>query len=289
MSDLIVNNTPLETHYIHGVPILVKREDLCSPEPGPSFSKMRGVVEHIKNLPPTVRMIGVLDTYHSKAGWAVAYACRALGKDCVDFWPRFKADEYRGGLPPRKQQYHASNLGAVLVDLQAGRSAVLYHQAKKQLREFSADSYMMPNALKLAESIWANAAEAERTAPMLPEEGGTLIISISSGTVAAGVLTGFMKAGILNRWGVILHMGYSRSQEAARSYLCKVGTIPDATKIKFIDEGYGYKDAVRDGLGTQYPFPINPYYDAKAWNWLHNPQVLSKLHQQPILFWNIGA
>ncbi len=54
--------------------------------PGPSFSKIRGVVAHIKNRPESV--IGVLDTYHSKAGHAVAYVCNHLGRQCVDFWPR---------------------------------------------------------------------------------------------------------------------------------------------------------------------------------------------------------
>lgn len=38
---MIVDNTPLETHHTHGVQVLVKREDLCAPFPGPSFSKMR--------------------------------------------------------------------------------------------------------------------------------------------------------------------------------------------------------------------------------------------------------
>jgi len=128
---MIVNNTPLETHELNGVPILVKREDLCCPFPGPSFSKIRGVVAHIKNRPESV--IGVLDTYHSKAGWAVAYVCRELGKQCVDFWPRFKADNYTGGPAPRFQQQQAAELGATLVDLQAGRSAILYHTARKHV------------------------------------------------------------------------------------------------------------------------------------------------------------
>jgi hypothetical protein len=285
---LLVNNTPLETYHIHGVPILVKREDLCSPEPGPSFSKMRGVVEHIKNLPPGVHTIGVLDTYHSKAGWAVSYVCQALGKHCINFWPRFKADDYQGGTPPRKQQQRADSLGATMVDLQAGRSAVLYHQAKKQLFAHDPTAYMMPNALKLRESILANAAEAERTAPLLPY-GGTVLVSISSGTVAAGVLAGFAKASILDRWDIILHMGYSRSQAATRAYIEQMSGIDPGKRVHFVDEGYGYKDVARDRGTINYPFPCNPHYDAKLWSWLHVNQNLAPLHKKPILMWNIGA
>jgi threonine dehydratase len=87
---VVLTNTPLELYNVQGVPVLVKREDLCAPPPGPSFSKVRGVMAHLLTSPEGV--IGVLDTYHSKAGQAVAWACRELGKSCVDFWPYYKAE-----------------------------------------------------------------------------------------------------------------------------------------------------------------------------------------------------
>ena len=200
---MLFDNTPVEIHNIGGVPIHVKREDLCSPFPGPSFSKMRGVVAHIKSRPEPV--IGVLDTLHSKAGWCVSYVCSKLGKKCVNYWPKYKADAFKSGnsIFPRIQQQQSALLGATLVDFPAGRSAILYHSAKRHLREnFGADGYLMPNALKLPESITENAAEAYRTAVdqdpsgtwsgELPERGA-LVISISSGTVAAGVLKGLWR------------------------------------------------------------------------------------------------
>jgi len=278
---MIVNNTPVETYELNGVPILVKREDLCCPFPGPSFSKIRGVAAHIKNRPESV--IGVLDTYHSKAGWAVAYVCRELGKQCVDYWPRFKKDP-PGDLPPRFQQQQAAELGATLVDLPAGRSAILYHQARKHLAANYPGSYLMPNALKLPESITENAAEAVRTAPHLPGSG-TLVISISSGTVAAGVLKGFEEAGLLRNYNVILHMGYSRSQDAAREYIERAAGVSLGERVRFVDEGYGYADAAR---GVTAPFPCNPFYDLKAWKWLSDPANLEPLVGRPIVFWNIG-
>jgi len=277
---MIVNNTPVETYELNGVPILVKREDLCCPFPGPSFSKIRGVVAHIKNRPESV--IGVLDTYHSKAGWAVAYVCRELGKQCVDFWPRFKRDGDADA--PRVQQQRARQLGATLVDLPAGRSAILYHKAKKHLAANYPGSYLMPNALKLPESVTENAAEAVRTAPHLPGSG-TLVISISSGTVAAGVLKGFEEAGLLRNYNVVLHMGYSRSQDAAREYIEKAAGVSLGERVRFVDEGYGYADAAR---GVTAPFPCNPFYDLKAWKWLSDPLNLASVRQRPIVFWNIG-
>ncbi len=277
---MIINNTPLETHELKGVPIIVKREDLCCPFPGPSFSKIRGVVAHIKNRSESV--IGCLDTLHSKAGWAVAYVCKHLGKKAVNYWPRFKRD---GDMDtPRVQQQNARRLGADLVDFPAGRSAILYHKAKKHLQENYPDSYLMPNALKLPEAITENAAEAIRTAPLLPPSG-TLIISISSGTVAAGVLKGFAEAGLLHHYDVILHMGYSRSQDAVRRYIEQAAGVTLGHRVKFIDEGYKYGDAAR---WVKAPFPCNEFYDLKAWKWLSEPWNFAVV-SRPIVFWNIGS
>lgn len=293
---MIFNDTPVETHTLpSGFKILVKREDLSSPEPGPMFSKIRGVAAHIRARPEPV--IGVLDTLHSKAGWCVSYVCQQLGKQAVNYWPRYKADPTDQQFP-REQQRRAFDLGAKMVTLQAGRSAILYHSAKKHLRtHFGPDAYLMPNALKLAESITENAAESARTAlaiqagtssPVLPDEG-TLVISISSGTVAAGVLQGFKVAGILDNYDVVLHMGYSRSIEACRSYMESVSGL-DLSRVRFVDEGYGYADKVSWHGPVAPEFPCNPYYDGKAWAWLQKKDAHASLNwDKPVVFWSIGA
>jgi len=277
---LLVDNTPVEMH--HG--IFVKREDLCCPYPGPSFSKMRGVVAHMQNRPESV--IGVLDTFHSKAGWAVAWSGRELGKQVVDFWPRYKAD---GDTPlPRYQQQQAQALGAIPVELKAGRSAILFHQAKKHMLANYPGSYVMPNALKLPESITENAAEAVRTIQSgAIHNYGTLVLSISSGTVASGVIKGFRDAGVLNRFDVVLHMGYSRSQAAVAKYMSGMAGFDIAENcrsLRMVDEGYDYADKVPNGA---IPFPCNPHYDAKAWQWLENNREQLRPNS-PTLMWNIG-
>lgn len=279
-SGLLVDETPLEVHQLNGHPILVKREDLCAPDPGPSFSKLRGVVMHIaKRIEP---VIGVLDTYHSKAGWAVAYTCRALGKECYDYWPRYTADPEN---VLRRQQEVAREMGAKLVALKAGRSAILYHTAKNDLKQrFGAHgAYLMPNALKLPESVTENAAEFERTARWLPKEG-TLVISISSGTVASGVLKGMAGAGL--DYDVVLHAGYGRSIEATQAYISEMSGVRWRSNWRIVDEGYSYSDAARPGEPA--PFPANPFYDLKAWRWLAQPGILDTLNS-PVIFWNIGA
>ena len=280
--------TPVKKYELRGVPVWVKREDLCCPKPGPSFSKVRGVLAHIQKRPE--QTIGVLDTRHSKAGWGVSYVCQKLGRKVINFWPRYKADP-KTGLP-RKPQRMAKKLGAQMVALKAGRSAILYHEARKQLAELEPDSYLMPNALKLAESVQENAKEVRRT--ILPTGFRTVVISISSGTIAAGVLRG-LKLSDHYDYVAVLHMGYSRSKKSVQKYVEDASGFAweqkglglacglDA-KVELVDENYSYSDTARKGVKC--PFPCNPYYDLKAWRWLD--RNIKKV-PGPVVFWNIGA
>ncbi len=264
---MLTDNTPIERHADN---VWVKREDLCSPDPGPGFAKIRGVLAHIRSRPES--LIGVLDTFHSKAGWAVTYCCRALSKNTLNFYPHYKADE---GQNLRRQQALAYHMGAELRALRAGRSAVLYHDAKRQTT--ARGGYMMPNALKLPETVEECRAEVVRTGRVVLERFDCLVLSVSSGTIAAGVLLGFQDLGLAPN--VVLHLGYDRSEEELRRYMVKHGATL-ATGAKVVNEGFGYKDPAR---GAPAPFPCNPYYDLKAWRWL-------MANRQPgdVLFWNIG-
>lgn len=269
----ILNNTPVEKHIVlKGLyTVWVKREDLCSIDPWPKFSKIRGIVSHISAQQAGV--IGVLDTFHSQGGWAVAAACKYLGKDCINFWPRYKAMK-KGER--RKNQRRSKALGAKLVAFQAGRSAILYHRAKKYMADLKS-SYMMPNALKLPETMRETAYEVHVTDMA---KFDNIVIPISSGTVAAGVLQGLVKKKHYPR--IFIHLGYTRSKKAVRAYLRQNAPGFPQKRIKIIDEGYAYKDQARGSMVP--PFPCNPYYDLKAWQWLLRARPKGRT-----LFWNIGA
>lgn len=275
---MLRNDTPVEDHTsLYG--LLVKREDLSCPPPGPPFSKMRGVLAHIKTRPESV--IGVLDTRHSQAGHAVAYACKALGKGCANFYPDFKAalGEIRG------PQQRSRELGAELFPLTAGRSAVLYHRAKKAC--VAAGAYLMPNALKLEESVNETATEVLRSGDIIAQVQ-TILISASSGTIAAGVLRGLSQMD----WhgNVIIHMGYSRSKEAVLQYMIdKAGDRLKANpgiRIQLYDEGYAYAQEARRGANP--PWPCNVYYDLKAFRWWMLEGWPHYRHNGPALMWNVG-
>ena len=292
--ELVKNFTPVEIHQCGAGDVLVKREDLSSPFPGPQFSKIRGLVPHLEGR--SERVIGILDTFHSKAGWAVSYVCAALGKQAVVFYPRYKGDwqletsqgPQRGGPQTlRTQQVTADSFGAKLVPLTATAGYILEPRAKKLLKEMHPNepSLMLPVGLKMPESVTENAKEAERTVSSLPPLG-SLVISVSSGTVAAGVIKGLTTAERLpDPQHVYLHLGYSRPVEGTRGLRANLSAKAqvDMSEVTFIDEKYSYRDAAPP---IHLDFPCNPYYDRKAAVWI--AANMSKL-PKPILFWSIGA
>jgi hypothetical protein len=282
-AEIVIAGTPWEEYTLDGVPLYVKREDLCCPAPGPSFSKIRGVYRHLSELKRQrgVVPIGVMDTVHSKAGWGVAYICQHLGLPCYDFFPVLKAEGTLEDYHVRTNQRHAGALGAQLMPMQAGMSAVLFNRAKTQLKQMTdGKGYMMPNALKLEESIVETALEvASYTPDDLLYSEGTWLISVSSGTIAAGVLRGLVARDAQPI--VIAHMGYNRSEDTLLEYMLNAsGTHYPFVQI--VNEKYEYKQSVEEDC----PFPCNSFYDLKAWKWLM--QHYAEL-QPPIIFWNVGA
>lgn len=274
---ICVNHTPIED-YCKDFGLFVKREDLCCPG-GPNFSKSRGVYAHIAKRPE--KFIGVLDTSHSQGGWAVARACRALGKQCINFYPVFKGKE--GFLPPVQQT--TRELGAQLLPLKAGRSAVLYHRCRAWMSGHPeippAEAYMMPNALKLEESVAETAAEVGRTFPSRLERSCMpVLVSASSGTIAAGVLRGLVELGWNGQF--LVHLGYSRSQDAVRAYIAKMSTVM-YDRVVVVDEGYSYADEARDGSTP--PFACNRFYDLKAFRWW---MAKGCREYGRALLWNVG-
>jgi hypothetical protein len=266
---MLCSHTPIEDYRkLYG--LWVKREDLSCPPPGPPFSKTRGVYAHLREREE--RVIGVLDTYHSQAGHAVARACQVLEKQCINFYPEFKREP-----GPRAPQWEAVKLGAVLEPLPAGRSAILFHAARRLTERMG--GYMMPNALKLNESVTETAAEVRDT------DFDLVILPVSSGTIAAGVIRGFRERGEGGPT-FILHLGYSRAHGAVLEYV-KTKSEYYGARLVIVDQKYAYRDRAAGVVAP--PFPCNPYYDLKALEWWvhHGRERYARSHSR-ILFWNIG-
>lgn len=270
---MLRSNTPV--YYYKRFNLFVKREDLSCPPPGPPFSKARGVYAWVAKQ--EAKLIGVLDTYHSQAGHAVARACQVLGKQCLNFYPEFKHEP-----GPREPQHRATSLGAVLYPLKAGRSSVLYHTAKKVTE--SEGGVMIPNALKLEESVEETAKEVN-----FDWEGPEKLVLLpsSSGTIAAGVIRGFAaKYGPEACPTFLVHLGYTRSHDEVGRYLASasgLGSRLGDFKWAIIDEGYAYKDKAKPGPVPDWP--CNEFYDLKAFRWL---LANREKYPGPVLLWNVG-
>lgn len=264
-------HTPVETYMVQGKKVYVKREDLCCGEGTPQFSKIRGLEIKMKELKEKCYdTVAVLDSCHSKAGWGTAWLARELAMKCVVFYPS------RKGLPELlgESQINALEFGAKLVPLKAGMQAVLWYQSRKWLAEDKqlGKVHLLPNGLTLEECVKSTEEECK----YVPEEcwNGTVVISVSTGTIARGVANFARKHAY--RTAIIAHMGYTHAEETVQKNVRH-------HHLLCIDEGYQYKDRVNFVA----PFPCNPYYDLKAWKWLNETDL--SLLKEPILFWNIGA
>ena len=277
---MIKSGTPWESYTLGGRAVWVKREDLCCPPPGPSFSKLRGVERTIISalngiLPPT--RVGVVDSVHSKAGWGVAYICRELGIGCDVYYPHLKA-EPDGYVRPFQQR--ARDMGAILHPLPATMSSVLYNQARSHFSSDIPSGLFLPNGLKLSETIAQTANELCLGVPKSSLNVGSVwVVSVSSGTIAAGVALGLERMGFKGL--LVLHMGFSRSAEKLSAY---VRHGAQGIRLDVVDEGYEYADAAKGSA----PFPCNPYYDLKAWMWLKE-NIWLWSSSRLVVFWNIGA
>lgn len=276
---LVRINTPWECYPVAGRPVWVKREDLCA-RVGPPFSKMRGLVAHLRKRPETT--FGVLDSYHSQAGWAVAAACQALDRRAIVFYP-----EMRHEPGWRTSQEEAARMGAEIVPLTAGRSAILWFRARAALAARDPAAHLLPNGLTLDESVAATAGELHaNTPPALLGPAAAWVVSVSSGTIAAGVAGGLTTRRFRGR--LVLHLGYDRSVAQVRAFLAQRAfgdpDFPFPFEILTVNEGYAYRDRVAEPA----PFPCNEYYDRKAWHWIRrDPMALRP--NDPVVMWNIGG
>lgn len=267
----VMVNTPWREYQLSGLPVWVKREDLCTAGDGPAFSKVRGLESYLRRLREDgVKAVGVMDTFHSKAGWGTAWLCHDLGLKCYDFYAKYKDD---AGVRPFQER--ARECGAELVEVpNLGRQAVVSHIMRRRLRELDPQAVMLPNGLTVEDAVWENAQEVVTFTPPALCMRGTWVISVSTGHIARGVAAGLTQ--LMSEVKLIAHMSYSaRSQEKLRETI-------SYSPLFLVDEGFEYRSAAEGSA----PFPCNKFYDLKAWEWLR--RNIHRL-ESPVVFWNIGA
>jgi threonine dehydratase len=283
MLALILNNTPVETYQVGGRDVFVKREDLCCPG-GPTFSKVRGIIDHLTALQKTgVQVVGYCETSISMAGWGIAWACEQLSMTAVIYDPQYV--ETCNTLKRHRTMWAKHN--ATIRSINASMAKVNWYVCKKRLvEEFGPQAVMLPLGLPFEETIQATSQIVIDTLIRLPNIP-SVVINVGSGTICAGLWQGLEVLrhfpvtiyGIMGRTG---NISYKTIIIEKKAHLYTSGLMRSRTKLKLIDPGWEYTDAST----AECPFPCNKFYDLKAWQWLcENINLLT----EPILFWNIGS
>lgn len=291
-------NTPTELVNVGGVNVWVKREDLYSAPVTPPqnqtplidtypppFAKPRGLIPYLASLKKGgAEVVAYMDTTISMAGWALAYYAPSLGLHPVVVYPRHK-DGVRHNVG-----YHADMckaLGAEVLFLQGPtQMGVNWYRARKMVTKRYPKAVLLPQGLPFAETV----QEVAREVKTVPGEawGGTVVIAIGSGTMAAGVITGMMEQGHdQNIIGILVSSGNVwKKQTSIQRKVQGLLKGPWVSRyLVLMDNGWKYEEEVV----TEPPFPCNPHYDRKAWHWLVNHIGNDIGIARPILFWNIGA
>jgi 1-aminocyclopropane-1-carboxylate deaminase/D-cysteine desulfhydrase-like pyridoxal-dependent ACC family enzyme len=260
----------------------VKREDLCGVKGSPTFSKIRGIVTHLKYLKTTgITTVGYTETPISMAGWGVAWACEKLGLTCVIFEPIYK-------IMHEVQAYHREQwikYNAKIIPIKAGMAKVNWYISKKLLNNIYENSVLLPLGLPFEETIQATAEEIKSEKKFL-DGINNVVVNVGSGTILAGLLKGLaelnMNVNLIGVLGRTSNLAKKRKLIFQKANLFEKGLFGQSkVNLILIDPGWQYMDKSE----IECPFECHPYYDLKAWQWL--VENIKVLHGNT-LFWNIG-
>lgn len=271
----ILHNTAIEPYIINGHTIYVKREDLSTRPPLPPLAKLRGANVLLENLHSRgIRLVGGIDTRHSKSGQGIAAICAELGMGCTIGYPE-------NGEGPPEQLRIAQQLGAELYPLRPNYIRILYYQMKRYVEQKG--GYMLPFGIACVESVKAVAEEAKT----VPEDLliGSLVICVGTGTMLAGIILGVKR--LPEIIGISSGISTHHQMKTIRRLLLEANISPLrlselAKKLTLFPPIMPYARI----CNIETPFPSHGNYDKKVWWWLCNNIYSLK---PPILFWNIGA
>ena len=281
----LLKNTPIEVHHINERKVYVKREDLCGVEGSPTFSKIRGIVNHLISLKEKgINIVGYTETSISMAGWGIAWACSQLNMKAVIFDPQYKET-------PELLQYHREQwkkFNAVVIPIPAGMAKVNYYINKNKLyQRYGKKAILLPLGLPFQETINETANQIQEV--LQYHYPDYIIVNVGSGTILSGIWKGLENFPLLlkNKPTLIGVLGRTSNLDKKRQIIAKKAEILDSglfnssIELKLIDPGWQYTEKSE----IKCPFPCHPYYDLKAWEWL--VKNINKLPGE-ILFWNIG-
>lgn len=273
-----IKHTPIEVYTIQNKSIFVKREDLCTKNPAPPFSKVRGLFKFLSNLKKQgYTHVGYSENSISMASWGVSWVCYEIGLNAVIFDQQYKNPTK--ALQKHRQYWNKFN--AKIIPVRPGIQNISFNIGKTYMRKNYKKGYMLPLGLSFDETVQETAKEFIYTINRLERIPKTLILSIGSGTICAGILNTKPNMCVFGITCSVMNENKKERFIAQKAKIITKGMIKQVN-FKIIHGGYEYKEKPK----IIAPFPCNPHYDLKAWEWLYTN--INKI-ETPILFWNIGA
>ena len=156
------------------------------------------------------------------------------------------------------------------------------------------NSEMLPIGMSFPETVDATAAEYIWTLKEYKLQPKNVVLCVGSGTIAAGVARGIAESNLKTKlWGILTRDG---SVPEKLRYMEKLAGFPlssegmlgtfSSTSVTLLSSGFEYTQKSKIVV----PFPCNPYYDAKAWEWLvSRKSTYEEFNRKQTVFWNIGA
>lgn len=266
----------IERYVINDHEVHVVRDDLSFPFPLPNNSKIRGVARKLQNLKEKgIKTVISQDTSISRCGWAVSYVCKQLDMK------HFNIVSDRKDLT--FYQRMSASFGGVLVPVHGSYSSAMFAQGKKVIEKVNTNAYPLTIGLSFPESLQEHIELIHTLNSEHSLDWGSLVVSVSSGTIVAGILSGILSEKLDTRVYGILSSSFKNRKAKILDKLKWVGLKNIDTNVLSVnDMGYKYKDSEKEHP----PFPCDIFLDRKAWKFLLNN--LESL-PEPVVFWNIGG
>ncbi|GAG05798.1 unnamed protein product, partial [marine sediment metagenome] len=233
-----------------------------------------------------VEVVGYSETSISMACWGLSWAANHQDIKVLAFMPKYKHRQ------PPLLEYHRSMweaLGAETRPIEKpSRGSINFYRSRAILRdEFGDRAQMIVMGMPFPETT----LETTKQVLLTPElaDCRSLVINIGSGVICAGVLKGIDSKypGMVKVYGVAARYYDSSRSINSRTDVVhwKAGLVKGGLLgplFQFANTRHEYTAPCE----VEAPFPCNPFYDKKAWEWLvNNYDDIEK----PVMFWNIGA
>ena len=265
-------NTPVETYYLKGKSVDVKRDDLHNGDLDlPPWAKIEGVrqlmtSEIIDKNKPLVHL-AVRGSY---TGWVLGHYGKEYGYDIRIAYGDSK--NY-----PREMLDKVESYGAKLVPLRPNMMRIVYNSMSSLAREKGWQKLPYAFDDQIYHNYWYNKVKKFTET----NDYDNLIILGGSGVTGIGMIRAFLDTDnfIMKKKVYVI----SSSTISSVTNKLKDNEVYYPSNVIVKDTPYDFYDEMEN---YETPFPCNVNWDKKAWWWLE--ENIDKIDGS-ILFWNIGA